>query len=1200
MSTGVTNDSRGTASADTLWDGNKLYIASHVVTVSGDSGAKASVSGQPAKLYRYSYSAGKYTLDSGFPININNNSSESLTIDKDTTGAIWATWTQVAGSSSSGYTSSVYVNSSAPGGTSWGSPFVLPVADPNPAPDDISAVVAFGNKKIGVMWSDQPAGAVYWATRTDGTSPTAASSWKVQPAIQGKGQADDHLNLKALLADSAGRVYAATKTSLDGTSSDKTLPQLQLLVFKPGTGAFTKSTIATVADCVSRPQILLDTANNQVRAFYTAPSTSVSGCAYSGMSGSIYEKTASMDSPVFGTGRGTPVIQDGASANMNNVTTTKQGVNATTGVVVMATNKATSRYWYSDRSLGTAPPPGDTAAPTVTGTSPADGATGVAVSTNVTATFSEAMNASTINSTTFTLKTGTTAVSAAVTYSGTGNTATLNPGTDLAAGTTYTATVKGGSTGVKDAAGNALASDKTWTFTTAAASGGGGTSETVTLTATADSWVAGGAANTNYGTSTTMSVDNSPVETTYLKFDLSAYAGRTVESATLQLRSAGSGSTGKQNVKLVTDDSWTESGITYNNRPALGTSIGTLGPTAANSNYSVPLTASALAGELGQQLSLGLDATSTDGLDLNSREAGSTAPKLVLTLSSGGGAGGGDTTAPSVTGTSPADAAPGVAVSTNVTATFSEAMNTSTINADTFTLKTGTTTVTATVSLNSTGNTATLNPNTDLAAGTAYTATIKSGSTGVKDAAGNALASDKTWSFTTAAASGGGGTTETVTLTATADSWVAGGAAATNYGTGTSLSVDNSPVEVTFLKFDLTAYAGRSVESATLQLRSAGSGSIGKQNIKLVTDDTWTESGITYNNRPALGTSIGTLGPTAANSNYSVPLTASALAGELGQQLSLGLDATSTDGLDLTSKESGSTAPKLVITLGGGGAAPAPPGDSMAPTVTGTAPAAGAAGVVVGADVTGSFSEAIDASTVTPATFTLTAGAAAVPAAVTYNGTDRIATLNPDADLAAGTTYTAMIRSGTDGVKDVAGNALAEDKTWTFTTASAGGASETVTLTATADSYVSGGAAGTNYGAGTVLGVDSSPVVDLTYLKFDLSAYAGRTLESATLQVRSARSGSTGKQNVKLVADDGWTESGITYNNRPTLGAGIGTLGPTTTNTNYNIPLTISALAGELGQQLSLGLDTSSTDGLDLNSKEAGSTTAPKLVLTLK
>ena len=632
VSTGVTNDTRGTASADAMWDGNKLYIASHVVTVSSSS-PNPSLSGQPAKLYRYSYAAGKYTLDPGFPTNINNNSSESLTIDKDSTGALWATWTQVSGNSTSGYTSSVYVNSTNRDGTSWGTPFVLPVADPNPAPDDISAVVAFGSNKIGVMWSDQAAGTVYWATHTDTTSPMAASSWRVQSAVQGRGQADDHLNLKTLLADSAGRVYAAVKTSLDETSLDKTLPQLQLLVFKPATGAFTKSTIATIADCVSRPQILLDTASNQVRAFYTAPSTSVSGCAYSGMSGSIYEKTASMDSPVFDSGRGTPLIQDGASANMNNVTTTKQDVNATTGVVVMASNKTTSHYWFSDRSLGTGTPPADTAPPTVLATSPAAGATGIAVGADATGSFSEAMDASTITSATITLTTGTTSVPALVTYNSTDKAAVLNPGADLAPDTTYTATIKGGTGGVKDAAGNALATDKTWNFTTAPA--GSGTSETVTLSAVADAFVSGGSTTTgiNYGTRTVLSVDANTVEITYLKFDLSAYAGRTVESATLQLRSAGSGSTGKQNVKLVADDSWTEGGITYTNRPALGATIGTLGPTTTNTNYNIPLTANGLAGELGQHLTLGLDSSSTDGLDLNSKETGSTAaPKLVLTL----------------------------------------------------------------------------------------------------------------------------------------------------------------------------------------------------------------------------------------------------------------------------------------------------------------------------------------------------------------------------------------------------------------------------------------------------------------------------------------------------------------------------------------------------------------------------------------
>jgi hypothetical protein len=74
-----------------------------------------------------------------------------------------------------------------------------------------------------------------------------------------------------------------------------------------------------------------------------------------------------MDDPVFDSGRGTPIIQDGASASINNVTTTKQSVNATTGVVVMASNHVTKHYWYSDRPI-LAPTPTPTPTPTETPT----------------------------------------------------------------------------------------------------------------------------------------------------------------------------------------------------------------------------------------------------------------------------------------------------------------------------------------------------------------------------------------------------------------------------------------------------------------------------------------------------------------------------------------------------------------------------------------------------------------------------------------------------------------------------------------------------------------------------------------------------------------------------------------------------------------------------------------------------------------
>lgn len=152
-----------------------------------------------------------------------------------------------------------------------------------------------------------------------------------------------------------------------------------LLVFKPATGSFSQTTIARTGDCVSRPQIMLDTHNNLVRAFHTAPSTSVSGCPFSGVPGSIYEKTASMDNPVFATGRGKPVIQDGNSPYMNNVTSTKQSVNAATGIVVMASNHVTKRYWFSDRSIG-APPP-----------SPVSSSAGISVRGSTTASASTAV-----------------------------------------------------------------------------------------------------------------------------------------------------------------------------------------------------------------------------------------------------------------------------------------------------------------------------------------------------------------------------------------------------------------------------------------------------------------------------------------------------------------------------------------------------------------------------------------------------------------------------------------------------------------------------------------------------------------------------------------------------------------------------------------------------------------------------------------
>jgi hypothetical protein len=876
----VATDTRANTHHDVLWDGSTLYVASYRFV---NDGLPAEPN-FPTTMRRYSYNATSKTYSLRGSSNINNHRVEALTIDKDSTGRVWATWQQG---------NRIYLNVTATDGATWGTPFAHPAALSNVSVDDTSAVIAFGPGKIGVMWSRQVGDAtdgMYWSYHIDGAANTA---WTAPvAAVNGQRSGDDHMNLK-WLDSSGGRVFAAIKTSFTSASQ----PLIQLLALNNATSAWSAHTIATVAECPNRVIVLIDESTQRLRTFATYPkpsgTTNAGVCTTSG--GAIYEKSTPLSSISFTTTKTAHIVD--ADQYVHNVTSTKQNLNsaargtANSGLLLLADVNATSRYWHSyDPSGGSGG--GDTTAPTVTGTSPAAGATGVAVTANVTGTFSEAMDTATVTSNTFTLTTGTTTVPAAVTYNSTDRVATLNPNADLAAGTTYTATIKGGTGGVKDAAGNPLASDRTWTFTTAAA-GGGGTAETVTLTATADSYVTSGATTTNFGTSTLLGVDSSPIEATYLKFDLSAYAGRTLESATLQLRSAGSGSTGTQNVKLVATDTWTETGITYSNRPTPGTALGTLGPTTTNTNYTVPLTASSVAGELGGQLSLALDSSSSDGLDLNSKEAGSTAaPKLVLRLGGGGGGGGtpADATAPETTITS----VPPASSSTSASFTFTSSEANSTFQC----------------SLDGAPRVACTSPQ-------AYSGlSIGSHTFSVwgTDAAGNtdATAATQTWSV----GSGGGGTAETVTLTATADSYVSSGATGTNNGTSTLLGVDNSPVEVTYLKFDLSAYAGRTLENATLQLRSAGSGSTGTQNVKLVASDTWTETGITYSNRPALGTSIGRLGPTTTNTNYNVPLTVSGLTGELGQQLSLGLDANTSDGLDLNSKEAGSTAaPKLVLTL---------------------------------------------------------------------------------------------------------------------------------------------------------------------------------------------------------------------------------------------------------------------------------------------
>ncbi|MEJ5308916.1 MAG: DUF4082 domain-containing protein [Anaerolineae bacterium] len=111
----------------------------------------------------------------------------------------------------------------------------------------------------------------------------------------------------------------------------------------------------------------------------------------------------------------------------------------------------------------------DTSPPRVIAQSPAPGSSGADIGGNITATFNENVNPDTVSSSTFELRDPSNAlVAAAISYNAGTRTAILSPHVPLDYLTTYHVTLRGGTGGITDLAGNPLANDVTWSFTTAA------------------------------------------------------------------------------------------------------------------------------------------------------------------------------------------------------------------------------------------------------------------------------------------------------------------------------------------------------------------------------------------------------------------------------------------------------------------------------------------------------------------------------------------------------------------------------------------------------------------------------------------------------------------------------------------------------------------------------------------------------------
>jgi stringent starvation protein B len=589
----------------------------------------------------------------------------------------------------------------------------------------------------------------------------------------------------------------------------------------------------------------------------------------------------------------------------------------------------------------------DTTPPTVSSVSPAADATGVAISTTVSVTFSEAMNASTITTSSFTVG----GVSGSVSYNSGTYTATFTPSADLSYETTYTATL---STAITDAAGNPLASAYSWSFTTTSAPVGVTVSIDAPATAATDSDFT---ANVNITEVTNFDACN---------YDVS------FDASVLRLDSVTAGLIGSTVVPVdianeLSPGTWT---VVENISGLAGVSgsgylavlhfhvVGTEGDTSA-----ISLSNGMLSNNLAEEI-----------------PATWVGDSVII----GPGA---DVTPPTVSSVSPAADATGVAVTTAVTATFSEVMDESTITTSSFTVGG----VSGSVSYNSGTYTATFAPSANLSYSTTYTANL---STAITDAAGNPLASAYSWSFTTTSAPVG----VTVSIDAPAAA-----AADSDFTANVNIS------QVT--NFDACNY-DVSFNASVLWLDSVTAGLIGSTPVPVdianeLSPGTWT---VVENISGLAGVSgsgylavlhFHVIG--AAGTSSAINLSNGMLSNNVAEEIPATWvgDSVNVVGVDTTP-----------------------------PTVVSTSPAADATGVAISTTVSVTFSEAMNASTITTSSFTV----GGVSGSVSYNSGTYMATFTPSANLSYSTTYTANLSTA---ITDAAGNPLASAYSWSFTTTSA-------------------------------------------------------------------------------------------------------------------------------------------------------------------
>ena len=160
--------------------------------------------------------------------------------------------------------------------------------------------------------------------------------------------------------------------------------------------------------------------------------------------------------------------------------------------------------------------------------------------------------------------------------------------------------------------------------------------------------------------------------------------------------------------------------------------------------------------------------------------------------------------------------------------------------------------------------------------------------------------------------------------------------------------------------------------------------------------------------------------------------------------------------------------------------------------------------------------------------------------------------------------------------------------------------SATTTLSPAADAYVNGGSTGTNYGTATYMVTKTSTTDRYAYLKFNLNGITG-TITSAKLRLCAKSVSASDSRTVYSLSNDSWTETGLTWSNKPSYGQALASTSITTTDVyvEWDITSYIQAeFAGDKTASLCVNDPVSGHNtGIDFYTKE-NNTNIPQLVIT--